>query len=112
MKKLIVVASVILACAVNAATLTLTTSDASGKSSFDTWNVSGGGTAAPSSANDYMIDSGRYIRVRSNNALFAGNKLTFGSVGGTLGYLIVQPTGSSIKFGFANEGAILNKLGG
>ena len=38
MKKLIVVASVILACAVNAATLTLTTSDASGKSSFDMSN--------------------------------------------------------------------------
>ena len=111
MKKILIIGTVAVAMtAVHADTLKLTASDASGKSSFDTWNISGGGTAAPSADNDYVIDSGRYIRVRSNG-VFAGNKLSVGSVGGTLGYLIVQPTGSSIKFGFANEGAILNNGG-
>ena len=66
------------------ATLTLTASDASGKSSFDTWDVSGGGTTAPSAANDYVVANSRYIRViwnrtfggtQSPSALSAGRQV-------------------------------------
>ena len=89
MKKLIVVASVILDCAVNAATLTLTTSDASGFSSFDKWIESASVTNAPSADNDYVIDNGRYIRIIWNRT-FGGNSLSFGVVGESAGQLIIQ----------------------
>ena len=91
-----------------AETLNLTTSDASGKSSFDKWNVSGGGTAAPSAANDYVVDGARYIRVIWNRK-FAGNSLSFGSSNSSEGRLIVQRGNSdySHTIGFLNEGAFL-----
>ena len=94
---------------VSAATLTLTTSDGSGKSSFDTWNVSGGGTAAPSSDNDYVVSNNRYIRILWNRT-FGGNSLSFGVVGGSAGQLIIQRGDSAAghTIGFGNNGAILN----
>ena len=110
MKNLLIIGVVAIATtAVHAATITLTSSDASGKSSFDTWNVSGGGTAAPSSDNDYVIDGGRYIRVLWNR-IFGGNSLSFGVVGGSAGQLIIQRGDSAAghTIGFGNNGAILN----
>ena len=91
------------------ATLTLTASDASGKSSFDTWNISGGGTEAPSSANDYVVANNRYIRVIWNRT-FEGNSISFGVVGGATGQMIIQRGDSAAghTIGFKNGGAILN----
>ncbi|MBR4257403.1 MAG: hypothetical protein IKQ17_00060 [Kiritimatiellae bacterium] len=110
MKKLLIFCVAAMAMTtVHAATITLTTSDASGKSSFDTWNVSGGGTAAPSSDKDYVVDSSRYIRVRDSK-MFAGKSLTFGKVGVSEGRLILQLQTSDTRYiGFANDGAILNR---
>ena len=86
-------------------TLTLTKSDASGNSSFATWNVSGGGKAAPSAANDYVVDGSRTIRVLSNKqTTFNGNKITFGSSDSSQGGLVVN---ANMSIGFANEGAFL-----
>ena len=110
MKKIMIIGTVAVAMtAVHADTLKLTASDASGKSSFDTWNISGGGTAAPSADNDYVIDSGRYIRVIWTRT-FQGKSLSFGVVGGSAGNLIIQRGDSSAShpIGFGNEGAILN----
>ena len=110
MKKLIVVASVILACAVNAETLTLTTSDGNGKSSFDTWDASAATPgAAPSTDNDYVVKNGKYIRVRYDRS-FNGNTISFGEVGGTAGDLVIQRADAQVghNINFANGGAYLN----
>ncbi len=95
--------------AATGATLTLSTSDGSGKSSFDTWDVSGGGTTAPSAANDYVVANNRYIRVIWNRT-FGGNSISFGVVGGSAGQMIIQRGDSAAghTIGFGNEGAILN----
>ena len=98
------------AISASGATLTLTTSDGSGKSSFDAWDASAATPGdAPSSDNDYVVANNRYIRVLWNRT-FGGNSLSFGIVGGTAGYLVIQranaDTGHTI--GFGNEGAILN----
>ena len=92
------------------ATLTLTTSDASGKSSFDTWNISGGGTESPSSDNDYVVKNGKYIRIQWSRT-FGGNSLSFGEVGSSAGALIIQRGDSNAghSIGFGNNGAILNR---
>lgn len=89
-------------------TLTLTVKDDSGKSSFDKWNVSGGGTAAPSAANDYVVDGGRIIRVIWNRK-FAGKSLTFGTSNSSEGGLVVQRGNDDIShtIGFLNGGAFL-----
>ena len=96
--------------AAHGATLTLTTSDGSGKSSFDTWNISGGGTEKPSAENDYVVNGGKYVRVRYNRT-FGGNTLSFGEVGGTAGALIIQRADGNAghDIGFGNNGAILNQ---
>ena len=87
-------------------TLKITTSDTSSVSSFVTWNAAGGGTSEPSSENDYVVDNGKYIRIRAD-LTFAGNSITFGSAS-TAGGLVVQNTSSTAhSFGFCNEGAIL-----
>lgn len=93
------------------ATLTLTTSDdSSSKSSFDTWDVSGGGTESPSPDNDYVVNNGKYIRVLYNRT-FGGNSLSFGEVGGSAGALIIQRRDANAghNVGFGNNGAILNR---
>ena len=97
-------------CSAHGATLTLTTSDASGKSSFDTWDISGGGTEKPSVENDYLVSNGRYIRVQWNRT-FPGNTISFGVVGSSTGALIIQRSDSNAghQIGFGNNGAILNR---
>ena len=97
-------------CSAHGATLTLTTSDASGKSSFDTWDISGGGTEKPSVENDYLVSNGRYIRVQWNRT-FPGNTISFGVVGSSTGALIIQrgDVNAGHNIGFGNNGAILNQ---
>ena len=95
---------------VNAATLTLTTSDASGKSSFDKWDASAATPGdAPSTDNDYVVKNGKYIRVRYDRS-FNGNSISFGEVGGTAGDLVIQRTDAQAghNINFANDGAYLN----
>ena len=91
------------------ATLYLTTTDAAGKSSFDKWDVSGGGTNAPSIDNDYVITDSKYIRVQWNRT-FGGNTLTFGTLPSSSGGLVIQSSSTNThSIGFGNGGAILNK---
>jgi hypothetical protein len=92
------------------ATLTLTTSDGSGKSSFDAWNASAATPgAAPSTDNDYVVKNGKYIRVRYDRS-FNGNTISFGEVGGTAGDMIIQRADAQVghNINFANGGAYLN----
>lgn len=92
------------------ATLTLTTSDGSGKSSFDAWDASAATPgAAPSTDNDYVVKNGKYIRVR-NDRSFNGNTISFGEVGGTAGDMIIQRADAQVghNINFANGGAYLN----
>ena len=92
------------------ATLTLTTSDGSGKSSFDAWDASAATPgAAPSTDNDYVVSGGKYIRVRYDRS-FNGNTISFGEVGGTAGDLIIQRADAQVghNINFANGGAYLN----
>lgn len=98
------------ASVVQGATLTLTTSDAQGKSSFDTWNVSGGGAEAPTNINDYVVSGGKYIRIQWNRT-FGGNTLAFGEIGSADGGLVIQRGDSNVghSIGFGNNGAILNR---
>lgn len=94
-----------------AGTLYLTTNDASGKSSFDKWDVSAATPGdAPSAENDYVIDGNRRIRVIYNRT-FGGNTITFGEGAQTAdqGGLVVS-RGDSLadhSIGFGNNGAIL-----
>ena len=105
----VLMGAVTIAVSVHAATLTLTTSDGSGASSFDKWDVSGGGTDAPSAANDYVVKNGKYIRVRYDRS-FNGNTISFGEVGGTAGDLVIQRADAQVghNINFANGGAYLN----
>ena len=92
------------------ATLTLTTSDGSGKSSFDAWDASAATPgAAPSTDNDYVVKNGKYIRVRYDRS-FNGNTISFGEVGGTAGDMIIQRADAQVghNINFANGGAYLN----
>ena len=92
------------------ATLTLTTSDGSGKSSFDKWDASAATPGdAPSTDNDYVVKGGKYIRVRYDRS-FNGNTISFGEVGGTAGDMIIQRADAQVghNINFANGGAYLN----
>ena len=93
---------------VNAATLTLTTSDGSGKSSFEAWDASAATPGdAPSSDNDYVVSGGRYIRVIWNRT-FGGKSLSFGK-GNSSGALVIQRGNADVghTIGFGKDGAIL-----
>ena len=95
---------------VNAATLTLTTSDGNGKSSFDKWDASAATPGdAPSTDNAYVVKNGKYIRVRYDRS-FNGNSISFGEVGGTAGDLVIQRADAQAghNINFANDGAYLN----
>ncbi len=111
MKKLLIVgATAVAMTAVHAATLTLTTSDKSGKSSFDKWDASAATPGdAPSTDNDYVVKNGKYIRVRYDRS-FNGNSISFGEVGGTAGDLVIQRADAQAghNINFANDGAYLN----
>ncbi|MBR3085333.1 MAG: RNA polymerase sigma factor [Kiritimatiellae bacterium] len=91
-------------------TISLTTKDASGQSSFDKWDISGGGTNAPSAENDYVVAGNLHIRVIYNRT-FGGNSITFGTgtASGTQGGLVVSRGDSSVShsIGFGKNGAIL-----
>ena len=106
-KLLIMTCAAAVTASANSATLTLTTSDASGKSSFDVWDVSGGGADAPSAGNDYVVSGGKYIRVIWNRT-FGGNTLSFGK-GNSSGALVIQRGNADVghTIGFGNNGAIL-----
>ena len=100
----------ILPGAVFGATLTLTTNDGSGKSSFDKWDASAATPGeAPSTDNDYVVKNGKYIRVRYDRS-FNGNTISFGEVGGTAGDMIIQRADAQVghNINFANGGAYLN----
>lgn len=110
MKKLLIFCVAAMAMTtVHAATLALTTSDAGGKSSFDKWDVSGGGTDAPSTDNDYVVKDGKYIRVLWDRS-FNGKSISFGEAEGSVGDLIIQRGNTDVghKINFANGGAYLN----
>lgn len=91
-------------------TISLTTKDAPSKSSFDKWDISGGGTSAPSPENDYVVAGNLHIRVIYNRT-FGGNSITFGTgtASGTQGGLVVARGDSSVShsIGFGKNGAIL-----
>ena len=94
--------------AATGATLTLSTSDGSGKSSFDKWDASAATPGdAPSSGNDYVVRGGKYIRVIWNRT-FGGHSITFGDAT-TAGGLVVQRGNADVghSIGFGNNGAIL-----
>ena len=111
MKKLLIIGVTVVAMtAVHAATLTLTTGDGSGKSSFDKWDASAATPGdAPSTDNAYVVKNGKYIRVRYDRS-FNGNSISFGEVGGTAGDLVIQRADAQAghNINFANDGAYLN----
>lgn len=111
MKKLLIIgATAVAMTAVHAATLTLTTSDGSGKSSFDKWDASAATPGdAPSTDNDYIVKNSKFIRVRYDRS-FNGNTISFGEVGGTAGDLVIQRADAQVghNINFANDGAYLN----
>lgn len=73
----------------NGETLKITTSDANNKSSLVTWNVSGGGTAAPCKGNTYVVDTKLMVRTPNDQKTFsfAGDLLRIGSSDGDYGTL-------------------------
>ena len=99
--------------AATGATLTLSKSDGSGKSSFDKWDASAATPGdAPSADNDYVVDGNRHIRVIWNRT-FGGNKITFGA-SGSEGRLVIQrgkngdgTYSEGHDIGFGNQGAYL-----
>lgn len=109
MKKLLIFCVAAMAMTtVHAATLTLTTSDGSGKSSFEAWDASATTPGdAPSSDNDYVVSGGRYIRVIWNRT-FGGKSLSFGK-GNSSGALVIQRGNADVghTIGFGKDGAIL-----
>ena len=86
----------------------LTASDDSSKSSFTTWNVSGGGTNAPSAENDYVAE-GYTIRTPTSGSSneFAGNSIRFGNAASSRVGALAFCSANNAVVSFANEGAIL-----
>ena len=83
-------ACVLLAQPVSAATVSLTSTNAAGTSSFGS-NLSCSDGQAPSAANDYTVSGGLNLRTvaDSGSATFAGNSLTLGN-GTTTGNLVLK----------------------
>ena len=104
-------------------TLYMTVSDDSstaGKTSFNVWNVNGGGTAAPSAGNDYVVDANLQMRFPSGGAVnggfaWPGNSLRIGTVGGQRGVLVFTRTNGAggpwlnTTYTFSGDGLILAK---
>ena len=121
MKKLLIISAAVMAMTVVHATafgaeLHLTASDNSssyGNTSFNIWNKNGGGTEAPTSANDYVVDGGFTMRFPngsypSGGWVWPGKSLRIGTVGGSLGILVITRTANSTHT-FNNGGLILAK---
>ena len=100
--------------AASGAELHLTASDNAssyGNTSFNIWNKAGGGTEAPNSANDYVVDGGYSMRFPngsypSGGWVWPGNSLRIGTVGGSQGVLVVTRNYDSIHT-FNIDGLIL-----
>lgn len=98
------------------AELHLTASDTEsgyGKTSFSIWNIKGGGTEAPTSANDYVVDGGFTMRFPSGSYpsggwVWPGKSLRIGTVGGSQGILVITRNANSTHT-FSNGGLILAK---
>ena len=85
-------------------TLYMTASDGNGESSFTTWKVSGGGTSAPTAANEY-IDEGYNLRAPSQyDAVFNGKSLTLGSYANDKNGVLIGYNRATQKITFANDG--------
>ena len=94
------------ATAASAATAYLTVNDTYENSSFTnpvSWSVYG----VPSSDNDYVVKDGHVMSPpRSSSAVFNGNSLRIGEVGGTEGLLACYPTTADATVTFANDGIV------
>ena len=118
MKKLLIIGTTVMAMTmVHADTLYLTASDNSssyGNTSFNVWNKNGGGTEAPNSSNDYVVDGGFTMRFpngsypSSGGWVWPGKSLRIGTVGGSQGTLVIIRTANSLHT-FNNGGLILAK---
>lgn len=101
-----VTATLALALSANGETIYQTANDASGSSSFTTWNVSGGGTQAPASGNDYINE--KYTLRTPNNTstiTFNGKSLQLGASGSSAPLALCRNANSTVTF--ANEGVKL-----
>ncbi len=111
----------ILPAAVSGATLYMTASDTSsskGSTSFNKWNINGGGTEAPSASNDYVVDGNFQMRfpnggASSNGFIWPGNSLRIGTLGGQRGTMVFTRTNNNTwlttTYTFNNGGLILEK---
>lgn len=90
----------------SAATAYLTVNDTYENSSFTNpapWSVYG----VPSSDNDYVVKDGHVMSPpMSSSAVFNGNSLRIGEVGGTEGLLACYPTTADATVTFANDGIV------
>ena len=90
----------------SAATAYLTVNDTYENSSFTnpvSWSVYG----VPSSDNDYVVKDGHVMSPpMSSSAVFNGNSLRLGEVGGTEGLLACYPTAADATVTFANDGIV------
>ena len=90
----------------SAATAYLTVNDTYENSSFTNpapWSVYG----VPSSDNDYVVKDGHVMSPpMSSSAVFNGNSLRLGEVGGTEGLLACYPTAADATVTFANDGIV------
>ena len=90
----------------SAATAYLTANDTYENSSFTNpapWSVYG----VPSSDNDYVVKDGHVMSPpMSSSAVFNGNLLRIGEVGGTDGLLACYPTAADATVTFANDGIV------
>ena len=100
------VASAFAAQTASAATAYLTVNDTYENSSFTNpapWSVYG----VPSSDNDYVVKDGHVMSPpMSSSAVFNGNSLRIGEVGGTEGLLACYPTAADATVTFANDGIV------
>ena len=105
-KMFIAVCAAFAATVASAATAYLTVNDTYENSSFTNpapWSVYG----VPSSDNDYVVKDGHVMSPpMSSSAVFNGNSLRLGEVGGTEGLLACYPTAANATVTFANDGIV------
>ena len=100
------ICAVLAATVSRAATAYLMVNDTYENSSFTNpapWSVYG----VPSSDNDYVVKDGHVMSPpMSSSAVFNGNSLRLGEVGGTEGLLACYPTAADATVTFANDGIV------